>query len=232
MRVSCFQSILFDGAVSVEDVGEPAFFADLNLDQVVDAVTVGRDEYGLRPFFSLPLHAEDAVRFRHEVFRDLDRSPVREAVAEFAQRMHAMRARRRLAEKLYYTLQRQRWLLDAADLYCGAVTSLHTQLDRVELASRGLRGLREHLADYLGSATFRTLVADTVQVREELAQIKYCVHIRGDRVRVARYAGEADYSTVVEKTFAKFKQAAVKDHRVEFRDTVSMDHVQAQVLNV
>ena len=40
------------------------------------------------------------------------------------------------------------------------------------------------------------------------------MHIRGPRVKVTRYDGETDYSTDVEKTFARFKQGAVKDYRV------------------
>ena len=42
----------------------------------------------------------------------------------------------------------------------------------------------------------------------------YCVTIKGNRVRVTRYEGEADYSAEVRRTFAKFAERAVKDYRV------------------
>ena len=35
---------------------EPACFADLHLDQVADAMITGREQYDLKPFFSMPLH--------------------------------------------------------------------------------------------------------------------------------------------------------------------------------
>jgi hypothetical protein len=66
-----FDSILFDRSASGVEVDEPAFFADLNLDQVLDAITVGREAYDLEPFFYTAVRDVDAVRYRHEVLRDL-----------------------------------------------------------------------------------------------------------------------------------------------------------------
>jgi DNA mismatch repair protein MutS len=49
-----FYSILFEkskaGQVKLSSEA-PACFGDLNLDQIVDTVTAGRDEYELKPFF-------------------------------------------------------------------------------------------------------------------------------------------------------------------------------------
>ena len=45
----------------------------------------------------------------------------------------------------------------------------------------------------------------------------------GDRVEVTRYAGEADYSAVVLKTFERFKQGAAKDYLIRYRDAHRRD---------
>ena len=68
-----FHSILFpNGCARTGTPEEPAFFSDLNLDQVVGAITAGHEEYNLTPFFHAPLQDVDAIIFRHEVMQDLE----------------------------------------------------------------------------------------------------------------------------------------------------------------
>jgi DNA mismatch repair ATPase MutS len=69
-----------EDAARADHADEPSFFADLNLDQVVAAVTAGREEYQLRPFFYVPLHDDEAVRYRHDILRDLEQEPLLAAV--------------------------------------------------------------------------------------------------------------------------------------------------------
>lgn len=233
MNAVRFRSILFDGEPQApvgETAAEPEFFGDLKLDKVVAAIVAGYDEYDLVPFFYAPLHEVAAVEYRHEVLRDLERAAVREPVEEFGRKMRRMRMHLALVDKLRYHYEKQRWFLDAVHGYCRAVARLADRLSQVDLGSRGMRAFRDHLGGYADSTGFHTLVSDTCGLREELAKVRYCVQIRGARVTVRRYAGEADYSTDVEKTFARFKQGSVKDYTVMFRDEGGMNHVEAQVL--
>jgi DNA mismatch repair protein MutS len=208
----------------------PAYFADLNLDQVLAAMSAGRDEYRLAEFFCLPLHDADAVAYRQQVMRDLEREPVAAAVRAFAARMRRQREQLAQAGKLHYEYQQQRWFLDAAATYCEAVGSLARDLSGLRVESRGLQDLREYLAGYVQSGAFTTLVSGIQAVTAGLDAVSYSVHIKGNRVRVTTSGGEPDYSAAVEETFAKFKQGAVRDYRVSFREPPDMNHVEAQVL--
>jgi DNA mismatch repair protein MutS len=232
-----FRSILFgprddrpdDWAASPP--AAPPFFPDLNLDQIGADITRGLEQYELMPYFRTPLHDESAVTYRHGVVRDLRRTEVREIVTGFARRMQAMRQALARAAQLRHPYQQQRWFLDAAGTYGRAVQTLTEQLQAAELTSEGLRSLRAYLEGYTGSAGYRQLTAQARDLLGRLGQVRYCVHIRGTRVRVTRYEDEADYGADVEQTFAKFRQGEVKDYRMPFRSLAEMDQVEGQILD-
>ncbi len=230
-----FRSILFElpgDAAGIEGREEPEFFTDLNLDQVLGRMAAGREEYDLKPFFYTPLHDVTAVEYRHEVLHDLENGPVADAVGRFAQRMRDMRRHLAQAGKLHYRYQRERWFLDAVQIYCDAVSSLAEELASLDLRSRGFAAFREYLTGYIGSGAFTALAAETQKLQSDLASVTYSVHIKGNRVRVSKYDDEPDYSADVVKTFAKFAEGAVKDYRVSFRSSPDMDHVEARILDL
>jgi len=180
----------------------------------------------------MPLHSESAVNYRHQVLRDLQDADVRIAVGTYARDMNAMRQCLTQANKLRYKYQRQRWFLAAVDIYCRATSAFAEQCQELAPQSAGLLSLREYLDGYARSGEFKQTVTEARDLMARLAEVRYCVHIRGSKVRVTRYAEEEDYGADVAKTFAKFKQGAVKDYRIQFRTLADMDHVEAQILEL
>jgi DNA mismatch repair protein MutS len=230
-----FHSILFERSEdnrNKETPEAPAFFVDLNLDQVVDAITAGKQEYHLQPFFYTSLHDLDAITYRHEILRDLENQRLLELLQSFAQKMSAMRKHLAQAEKLHYKYQKERWFLDAVEMYCDAVVYLVHDLSLIELQSRGFQAFRDYVTNYASSGLFTSLQAETSKLLADLSVVHYCLLIRGNSVKVRKYEAESDYSIDVEETFAKFKQGAVKDYRVKFKNWPEMDHVEAQILDL
>ena len=230
-----FYSILFDRPEAGSDADgahEPGCFADLNLDQVLASMTASRGEYDLAPFFYTPMRDVAAVDYRHEVLHDLEQQAVFDIVAGFAQRMQTMRQHLVQAKRLHYRYQQHSLFLDAVDSYCQAVNTLAEELADVDVTSRGFMALREYLADYVAGDAFASLAGETRERKAALASVDYCVHIKGSRVRVSKYEGEADYSAEIEETFAKFKQGAVDSYRFKLPDVLEMNHVEAQVLDI
>jgi DNA mismatch repair protein MutS len=230
-----FYSILFqrtDDNRKAETVEAPDFFVDLNLDQVIDAITTGKEQYRLQVFFYTPLHDIDTITYRHEIMRDLENTALFKHIQAFAQKMRAMRAHLTRAEKLYYKYQKDRWFLEAIQMYCDAVADLARDLSTVRLLSSGFLAFRDYVANYASSDLFTSLQAETKNLLVDLSVVKYCLLIRGNSVKVRKYEAESDYSLDVEETFAKFKQGAVKDYRVKFKNWQEMDHVEAQILDL
>lgn len=226
-------SVLFDPKTDTPDhcadVAPPSFI-DLNLDQIVDDVTAGLDEYDLKPFFYTPLTDESAIDYRHEVLGDLANSEILRAVRDFAEAMRQSRTELAEADKRHYALQAQAWFLDSARTYCTAVDVFSGALADLPVKSTALTGLRRYLMTYRGSEGFESLEIAARELNDDLAATKYSVHLHGNRVRVGPYDGEPDYSSDVHETFAKFEQGDVKSHLMRFPDEAEMNHVEAQIL--
>jgi hypothetical protein len=210
---------------------EGAAARDLNLDQIVAAVAADREEGDLiTAVLSGHLRDADAVRYRQEIFTDLEDPDLFKQVDHFTGQIRLVRAHLRQLAEMRERYQREGWFLDAAAIYCDALQSLAGYLASAQLRSRGLLAFRDYVGRYVASDGFAILARGTVDRKRALAQIRYRTRIHGNRVEVSRYGGEADYSAVVLKTFERFKQGATKDYRVNYRTWPGMNHVTAQIL--
>lgn len=227
-----FHSILFYDSKSIqgETAEPPAFFTDLNLDQVIDAITAHKQEYDLKPFFYNPLRDVKTIRYRQEVMQDLEDATLMAAIKAFAEKMTTVRRYLALAEKLDFDYHKKGWFLEAVLVYCDAVTELAGSLSQVNLSSRGLQAFREYLADYVRSAKFQSLRSEAQKVKEGLRSVQYCVIIKSGKFSVRRYEGETDYTVEIEKVFEKFRQGAVKNYLVDLREGTGMNHIEAKML--
>ncbi len=203
---------------------------DLNLDQIVAAVAGDREERDLiTTVLRGRLRDAGAVRYRQEVFRDLENPALLGAVQRFSGLIGEVRAHLRQLGEMRYRLQREGWLLDAAAIYCDAVAGLAGHLASAPVSSRALLAFRGYLAAYVASAGFTALASDTRNRKDALARIRYCTRINGARVEVSRYSGEADYSAAVLDTFERFKQGAAKNYLIRYRVRPGMNHIAAQI---
>ena len=119
-----FPSILFarpEDFINDQQLDEADFFTDLNIDQIIAAVTAGRDEYNLKPFFYFPLNRTDEIEYRHEVMQDLESPALFEQVKSFTQKMCTMREHLVQADDFVHKYQEKAWFLDAVEIHCDAV---------------------------------------------------------------------------------------------------------------
>jgi DNA mismatch repair protein MutS len=226
-------SVLFENVkdrVAEDAVCAPRFFADLNCDQIVDAITADKEEYNLKPFFYAPLRRVDAIRYRHEVMQDLEDTSVLELLKSFARSMHDVREHLARARKMYYKEQKQAWFLTSVEIYCETISFFSTALSKATIKSRGLSGFRNYLANYTRSARFTSLSSETKAIRADLSAVQYCVLVNDSGFSVRKYDSEIDYSADVAATFDKFKQGAVKDYRSKFSERNEMNHIEAKIL--
>ncbi len=228
-----FTSILFaEDNLKAETMEAPDFFIDLNLDQIIETITAGSQNYDLKPFFYAPLYNVDSIRYRHEVMQDLENTVLYENMESFAYSMRSVHDHLAQADKLYYKYQKEAWFLDAVDVYCQAVDGLMKDLFNVELKSRGFLAFREYVAGYVQSNEFKALVTETQNIKEDLSSVRYCLLIKDNCIKVRGYESETDYSADVQETFARFKMGTGKYYGVTFASRTEMNHIEAGILDL
>lgn len=96
-------SILFTKTEDIQQVTfeAPDFFADLNLDQIIDAIMATKEEYILKPFFYTSLKSINGIEYRQEIMQDLEEKTLLENLKYFSQQMSTMRRTLGMIEKLY-----------------------------------------------------------------------------------------------------------------------------------
>lgn len=227
-----FPSILFaDPDAAPEEIEDQDCLRDLHLDQIISAATRGRDEYELQSFYRRPLRDPDQARYRQEVVEDLQRGPVRQVGDAFATQMQLMRRYRRAAEQTRHGLQRRRWVLESATVYCEATRTLAEDLARVEPRSAGLAGFARYLGRLVASDPFTTLARDAQEVRGAVSAVQYTINIKAAHVQVDVYEDEPELAPRVQETFARFAQHEPKQHRWRFKELPGLNHVEEQVLD-
>jgi hypothetical protein len=220
-----FRSILFGGVeadAQLEQTPEPEFFTDLHLDQIVAAITTGRQAYALAAFFYAAPSALETIRYRQEIFQDLERAEIHELAGAFAKQelVARYRSQRKALERQdlgFGHYHRARVFLNTVLAYCDALEQLATGLDAAGVAARGLVALRDYLARYLAGEAFCALRDEARGLDAELDQVRYTLLISGARITVGPYDDEQpDYSAQISATFARFQQGDGKSYLPKF----------------
>jgi DNA mismatch repair protein MutS len=230
-----FFSILFtkpkeDGEYETDQ--EPDFFRDLNLDQIIDEIIIGKKEYNLKPFFYLPLSNTENINYRQQIMKELEDEELSKKIKLFAEKMQKVRNLFSLLKQLDFKYNKEGWFLEAVEVYCQSVNTLAEDLQEYYLKSSGLIAFRNYISKYVKSDNFISLQTEQEQLKDDLSTVKYCVNINGDKVRVQEYQGESDYRPEVEQTFAKFKEKNAVSYLSKVAMGSGMNHIEAKILNL
>jgi Mismatch repair ATPase (MutS family) len=237
-----FRSILFQGEETNNEKQKqeaPAYFKDLNLDQIIDAITAGTEKYNLKPIFFTPLRSEEAVQYRQEIMRDLENKILFAKMKTFAGGIYEVTAgiqniSQKLAQSEGYScnyLEKGR-LLNSASVYCEKVVCLVSDIASFDLQSRGLSEFRDYIFTYTKSDAFGVLQSETAAMKADLATVHYCMLIKGGCIKVRKFENETNHTPEIERIFQKFRQGAVKDYRQKVSAEPYAEHVEAGVLNL
>lgn len=229
-----FISILFnksESQIKALHSEPPEFFIDLNLDQIIDAITEKWFEYNLKPFFYFHLCEINEIKYRQEVFNDLESESLYKLVKLFTEKMREVHKLLKLSEKVSYKYQKEIWFLYAAEIYCQAIKNFIIGLLSEPLNSRGFISFKEFLINYSASIDFTTIDEEANLLKIELEKVKYHIIINQGSFTVQQYAEGIDLSNEINKIFEKFRQNPVSNYLVKYDSSPeNMNHVEAKIL--
>jgi len=228
-----FESILYVETENKSDFREepPDFFVDLNLDQVIKAITDPKKDYKLDSIFYSSLKNINNVTYRQNVFRDLQNDSILHSVKIFTEKVEKMYRYLSGIDRLY-KYQKERWLMDSAEIYCEAVQTLFKDLTVESPESAGIKGLLEYIGTYLNSESFTKLRDETSALRTKLDAVRFTMIIKTGKIVVKEYNGEEDYSAEIKGAFHKFSESGSVMKKVRIPQFSGMNHVEAAVLEL
>lgn len=228
-----YNSILFldrDFSQEFDSAAPPAFFRDLNIEQIIEEVPTKNDEYDLKPYYSILLKDKKTIEYRQKVMQDIEDPILRSLLDKFAKKISEVKKLIKLVDLVEYDKNKQGWFLQAVLAYCEAIYDLEQDFSKVKLYSDGLTVFRDYLTKYCSSEEFLSLKNEASSIVEELRKIKYCLEIQVGKFTVRKFEDEEDYCEQVEATFKKFQQLTAKDYQVQYDEEPGMNHIEAVIV--
>jgi DNA mismatch repair ATPase MutS len=201
---------------------------DLRISELL-ADILGREKNEfLRSLYLEQLEREETAVFRLNVFQDLMREEVYDAVRGFVDKIRECAGLIKLEEDAYE--QHKLGLhLDAALIYIEALESLYTNLRALGVRSEGLSRFLNYLQDIVESASFHSMKERAYEAKRAREEIKIRVKIAGDKVSVWRYDDGEDLSSLIEELFSRFRGEDVEEVKY-VRTAGEMSHIHAAIL--
>jgi len=211
-----------------DTASEPAYFHDLNLDQVISHIVDGREEYKLNNYFYDLNKNLEQIQYRQEIMKDLENEKLYKIISAFTKSLADFRNTLDRLENLYYPLQQQRCYLELALRYQKNLEDFLEKLKSEQVISVGLKELINQFILILKSGKFIEFKNKTANLFERLKKIRYCVFVSETKVSVRR-CKEDDYSVEVAKNLY-LSDVPLGDVNIVRNHTFDLNHVEAQIL--
>ncbi|WP_162624442.1 DNA mismatch repair protein MutS [Acetobacterium sp. KB-1] len=235
-----FKSILYQTGYEEKPViEEPSYFKNLNLDQLIKAITLDKDDYDLKSFFYSPLKQMENIHFRQAVVTDLEKDDFFRSSSAFSEKIFTLNQQfdqcltslNRSGDKHQDYLEKGRYL-DIIETYCEEVKRYYECLTHSGLKALGFLSLGDFLGDYIHSNAFVNLSKTTSRLKDELFALDYCILIKGDTVKVKKYEGEPDHSSEVIQLLERFNPKRQSTKQEDKLHEGLATHVENNILNL
>lgn len=205
----------------------PAYFKDLNLDQVINKIVLeDKDSLLTETFYEL-LQDRDEILYRQDIFRDLEQEKAYQSILNLQSCISQVYQFREYAGKANHPLQYQKYMLDAMNLYYDGIIEFIEET-AFTFKSAGLTRLHSLFTAYAASRTFLELREKCKVLKERIEAIRYHLTLLPDRILFHFGGNEKDFSHEIKNTFLPdkkdsnefifFRQVMLTDLELKFAD--------------
>lgn len=194
-------SILFKGKEILEKTGEtPAFFVDLNLDQIIDRIT---EDWGgeIRDLFYIMPDGCDEEEYRRGVYRDICKDDTYDNLMTFLDLIKERNECKAKIEDLADHDQRNVWYLREVGVYFEAVELLKSVLANSNLKSEGINRLRDFIKTYTDTKEYIELSKTAEKLLAELRSFRVLVTYENGKIYVDDGIGGLPYEEFLGRNF-------------------------------
>lgn len=178
----------------------PAFFQDLNLDQIIERI---RLDWGgeVRSFYEyFPANAA-CEEYRREILADVRQEGVYESLCELVDKMKERREAFNRKEAVEMEQQKAAWHLREVNCYCEAFSRLFQQMEGFHFQSKGMLAFQEYLCKYLSSDSFVKMQENAGKLLKDRKAFRLTLIWENDRVMVSPGETEGCYDTFLKEVF-------------------------------
>ncbi len=218
---------------------EPAFFRDLHLSELISRIAKIRDGADLSAYYYTMCADPEVIRYRQDILKDLEEPSFNKAVSDFTRQVFRVRQFLKSFHEEHFRPEslsghplEQGKFLNTAVRYCGAISEMCRFFADVPPRSEGFRRFSVFLRKYTETERYRRFSEITASLRKAMDGVDYCLQIRGNTVRVEKYAGQEDYSASITALFEKFRQGDVKNYRHRLNPGPYNDETEEGILNL
>ena len=176
-----FESIL-DKKEPVKGVTRPAFFLDLNIDQILERISKG--DRGILEYFEyFPLDAE-CEGYRHDVYADIKENALYDALLTFNTIYNEFRDIENKKKSTRIDLQKPVWHFWGMEIYTRAIAELKKALENAKLTSEGFKELNAFLESYTGTQDFIQMSEKAAKLKADLLSLTVYANYENGRIQV------------------------------------------------
>lgn len=222
-----------------------AYLQDLNLDQIIERIQFLWPE-DITAYYQYFPENEACEKYRRDVYADVKKEAVREALTEFVSRMRERSKALANKAKVGPDMQKGVWHLWEVYHYCIGLEQLHGKLggqaafavtgteggseppSETKAVSEGLQSFAEYLGNYLSDGQFAQMKTKCFALIRQLQNFHLVLKMENDRLFIGQEELEGAYETFLNKSFPETKE----EFRSPFAAEPNMSNLEKEVFQM